>query len=103
MPTLRNEVWNKIANPAETLCASCLSERMVRMFGRTLRFADLLPCYFNMMHSPHSWFDLFMSAAKRAPANIAEWRAVAQREKYEQAMVEKLGRGIFSAASPAGW
>jgi hypothetical protein len=91
-PLLRDAVWNQVANKAELLCAPCLFERMTRVLGRDTRLADLHPCVFNLLHTPHSWFELFMITAKRPPRNIAEWRAIALREKYAQAMAEKHSR-----------
>jgi hypothetical protein len=67
-------VWNTDADPRETLCASCLFERMVRQLGRMPCFADLRPRYFNTLHSPYSWFDLFISKEKQPPALDDEWR-----------------------------
>jgi hypothetical protein len=75
-PMLRDEVWNRIAHPRETLCTDCFFARMVRVFDRMPCFADLLPCVFNLLHAPHSWLDLFISKEKQPPVLDDEWRAV---------------------------
>jgi hypothetical protein len=39
--------------------------------------ADLRPCPFNLLGTPQSWFDLFLSAeAKELLANLEEWQRV---------------------------
>jgi hypothetical protein len=75
-PMLRDDVWNSVAGPQETLCTFCLFERMVRVLDRMPHFADLQPCVFNLLHAPHSWFDLVMSKEKQPPALDDEWRKV---------------------------
>jgi hypothetical protein len=47
-PMLKDVVWRQIARKNETLCKACAHERIRRRFGRELRFADLLPCAFNI-------------------------------------------------------
>jgi hypothetical protein len=39
-PMLRDDVWNSVAGPQETLCADCLFERMIRVLDRMPCFAD---------------------------------------------------------------
>jgi hypothetical protein len=52
-PILIDATWAKLAEPQETLCASCGSAARV-----DLAVTDLVPCEFNLWGSP-SWFDLF--------------------------------------------
>lgn len=47
-PMLKDVVWRNIARKNETLCKACAHEAIRRRFGRELRFADLLPCVFNI-------------------------------------------------------
>lgn len=47
-PMLKDVVWQHIARKNETLCRACAHERIRRRFGRKIRFADLLPCAFNI-------------------------------------------------------
>jgi hypothetical protein len=47
-PMLKHVVWRHIARKNETLCKACAHEVIRRRFGRELRFADLLPCAFNI-------------------------------------------------------
>ena len=59
-PMLHDATWLKLADKHTVLCAEC-------MFGRAaerevaLTLTDLRPCMFNVLHSPHSWYDLFLS------------------------------------------
>lgn len=47
-PMLKDVIWRHIARKNETLCKACAHEAIRRHFGRELRFADLLPCAFNI-------------------------------------------------------
>jgi hypothetical protein len=76
-PVLHDEIWRKFADKHETLCANCFLARATeRRIDLTL--AILLPCGFNLWHSPTSWFELFARREKEPPANLGEWRAEAR-------------------------
>jgi hypothetical protein len=47
-PMLKDVIWRHLARKNETLCKACAHEAIRRRFGRELRFADLLPCAFNI-------------------------------------------------------
>jgi hypothetical protein len=84
-PMLRDDVWNSVAGPQETLCADCLFKRMIRVLDRMPCFADLRPCVFNLLHAPHSWFDLVISKEKQPPVLDAEWREVlSNKQAFEK-------------------
>jgi len=77
-PMLREDIWQQLANGDErNLCFGCMFERAELRLGRTLIFADLLPCAFNLFHRPHSWFDI-MLAENGPPSNLDEWRSAAR-------------------------
>jgi hypothetical protein len=61
----------------EMLCAECM---FTRAAARDVRLSlASLPCEFNLMCSPVSWFELFASIEIRPPNNLDAWRAVAAR------------------------
>jgi hypothetical protein len=51
-------------------------QRAQLWLGRVLMLDDLLPCPFNLLHHPNSWFDVFVSLEGQ-PSNMAEWRDAA--------------------------
>jgi hypothetical protein len=59
-----------------------------------IRFADLMPCPFNLFHAPHSWFDLFLSAETETPPAdlMEEWKV--ERERLEAMLTVKLPRDL---------
>lgn len=63
-PMLRDATWSQAANKDEPLCSGCFYERVAPL-GVRITLADLLPCWWNRTHSPHSWFDLFSSGEAR--------------------------------------
>jgi hypothetical protein len=71
---LSPNMWRKLAPVHETLCVKCFSSAAIEA-KVDLDVSCLLPCSFNLLSRPHSWFDLFMAREKCEPANIAEWRA----------------------------
>jgi hypothetical protein len=70
-PVLRDDAWAKLAPANKLLCAPCVFNR-ARELGIRLRFADLNPCPFNLIHRPHSYFDWFLSK-EPTPPDLTEW------------------------------
>jgi hypothetical protein len=66
--------WARLARSDEMMCAPCAFGAAVNA-KISLTLADLLPCAFNLFHSPRSWFDLFLSREGGTPPNLQEWRA----------------------------
>ncbi|HEY6860244.1 MAG TPA: hypothetical protein VI358_10725 [Pseudolabrys sp.] len=77
-PMLYDAVWRELAGGHEMLCAKCMFTRATARDVR-LSLASLQPCEFNLMCSPVSWFELFVSIEMRPPENLDAWRAVAAR------------------------
>jgi hypothetical protein len=68
-PMLTDAAWAKFAGPKDQLCAGCFFSRAIeRRINLTL--ANLLPCPFNLFHTPRSWFDMFASLESVEPPNI---------------------------------
>ena len=59
-PMLHDATWLKLADKHTVPCAECMFQRAAGR-GVALTLADLRPCTFNVLHSPHSWYDLFLS------------------------------------------
>ena len=59
-PMLHDAMWLKLADKHTVPCAECMFQRAAGR-GVALTLADLRPCTFNVLHSPHSWYDLFLS------------------------------------------
>jgi hypothetical protein len=80
-PMLKDAIWRQIARKNETLCKTCAHEVIRRRFGRELRFADLLPCAFNITWC--SAFEELMPWDEPFPAGELErWqRAFATAER----------------------
>jgi hypothetical protein len=55
---LFNASWSKIAEKHEHLCGECFFERANACKVRITQ-VDLRPCPFNVMLSPHDWFNFF--------------------------------------------
>jgi hypothetical protein len=72
---LRNKAWLSLAHKHETLCDKCFYTRSIER-QVYIGLAELLPCLFNLFHSPHSWFDLFLRRedAPLPSGLIDEWR-----------------------------
>ena len=79
-PILHDATWLKLAGKHTTLCVKCMfrraSEREV-----ALTLADLRPCMYNVLHSPHSWYDLFLSRESEPPVNLSECAGFLSRLK----------------------
>jgi hypothetical protein len=71
-PVLHDHIWQRLARQDETLCGECMFERAVEQRIRPT-LADLLPCPFNLFHSPLSWFEFFAKDELTPPKNLAEW------------------------------
>jgi len=65
-PVLYDKIWLQLADKRETLCVECMLARATER-GVGLDIASLRPCPANLFHTPHSWFDLFMSTADSCP------------------------------------
>ena len=48
-PMLQDELWHTVARGRARLCNACLRNRMRRVLGRDLRFADLTVCRINVL------------------------------------------------------
>jgi hypothetical protein len=85
-PELHDAVWLKLADKHAALCGECMFERAAEC-GVTLTLADLRPCMFNVLHSPHSWYDLFLSRrseseptpANLSPDDLLDWQYLRKR------------------------
>ena len=80
-PMLKDAIWRQIARKNETLCKTCAHEVIRRRFGRELRFADLLPCAFNI-----TWCSAFEELMPwdepLPPGELEQWqRAFATAER----------------------
>jgi hypothetical protein len=80
-PMLKDVIWRHIARKNETLCKACAHEGIRRHFGRELRFADLLPCAFNI-----TWCSAFEELLPwdepLPPGELEQWqRAFATAER----------------------
>jgi hypothetical protein len=75
-PILRDEVWAKLAGTNEHLCQKCFYDRSIAR-KVPIYLAQLKPCVFNLLHTPRSWFDLFLGFDETPPSQelIEEWRA----------------------------
>ena len=69
----RDEVWSKLADKRELLCDKCMWRRQ-RERHVSITIDSLKPCPMNLARG---WFNEFARLASAAPANIAEWRAIA--------------------------
>jgi hypothetical protein len=80
-PMLKDTIWRQIARKNETLCKACAHEEIRSRFGRELRFADLLPCAFNITWC--SAFEELMPWDEPLPAGeLEQWqRAFATAER----------------------
>ena len=58
-PMLQDEVWQKIGDRSERLCATCMFKR-AKDRGIRLTLACLKPVPVNLRCNPWSWFDLFL-------------------------------------------
>jgi hypothetical protein len=58
-PMLHEEVWQKIGDRSERLCATCMFKR-AKERGVRLTLASLQPLPVNVRCNPWSWFDLFL-------------------------------------------
>jgi len=72
---LHDDRWAKLAEKNEWLCAECFFERADRAHCLPVTLADLMPCNFNRVHEPHSWYDLFAKSAE--PSAREAWLAEA--------------------------
>jgi hypothetical protein len=72
-PMLKDAIWRQIARKNETLCKACAHEAIRRRFGRELRFADLLPCAFNITWC--SAFEELMPLCEPwSPGELEKWQ-----------------------------
>src|SRR5262249_44726796 len=75
-PIVHDHIWLCLADASERLlCDTCMYERARERLGRMR--ADLRPCPWNLFHSPHSWFDLFVEMESAPLSSLAEWRNAA--------------------------
>jgi hypothetical protein len=63
-PVVHDHIWQQLAAcDCECLCFQCMQQR-ARQRLRVLALADLLPCQWNLIGQPSSWFDLFLQDVK---------------------------------------
>ncbi len=67
-PMLLDSFWLQLADKHETLCLGCMFDRAIDR-KVDLELSSLKPCPFNLLHWPHSWFNLF--AEKETPPTLA--------------------------------
>jgi hypothetical protein len=80
-PMLKDVIWRRIARKNETLCKACAHEAIRRRFGRELRFADLLPCVFNITWCS-AFEELMPFDESLPPGELEQWqRAFATAER----------------------
>jgi hypothetical protein len=98
-PMLKDVVWRQIARKNETLCKTCADEAFRRRFGRELRFADLLPCAFNITWSS-AFEELMPWDVSLPPGELERWqrafataeRLIGDRKAMEDARAAKEAR-----------
>jgi hypothetical protein len=79
-PMLFAASWSKIAEKHEHLCAECFFDRLTALKVE-ISLADLRPCPFNVMLSPHDWFDFYAKVAP--PELVATWQRWLERQSSD--------------------
>jgi hypothetical protein len=95
-PKLVDAVWKKLADPREFLCGDCFFKRAIaRCIPVTL--SDLQRDWFNLVHEPDSWFNLFTNG--EASAAVAAWRGEATFSLWQEIPKGTYGKPALDAAA----